>query len=159
MRLFVVRHAIAEDAEEGQPDADRELTSEGVRKFKRAVQGMREVEWRFERILTSPWERATETAKLLEPVCDADPIETALLCDVPRSELLALIAETGQPTAVVGHEPWLSELVAWLAFGDTRHGGAIELKKGGVVVLEGAAVPGGMKLVAVVPPRLLRDLR
>ena len=68
-----------------------------------------------------------------------------------------LIAETGQPTAVVGHEPWLSELVAWLAFGDTRHSEAVVLKKAGVVVLEGAAVPGGMKLHAMVPPKVLRS--
>jgi phosphohistidine phosphatase SixA len=29
MQLFVVRHGIAEDAELGQPDAERELTKQG----------------------------------------------------------------------------------------------------------------------------------
>jgi len=31
-----------------------------------------------------------------------------------------MIAERNELTTVVGHEPWLGELVAWLAFGDTR---------------------------------------
>jgi phosphohistidine phosphatase len=170
MHLFVVRHGIAEDAEPGQDDAARALTSDGARKFKRAVQGMRELPWTFTRVLTSPWTRAVQTAELLKSVTDGPTISTELLCDKPRPELFALIAETTGPdapgvddtrhaTAIVGHEPWLSELVGWLAFGDPHHGEAIELKKGGVVWLEGTAVPGGMKLRAVLPPKILRELR
>jgi phosphohistidine phosphatase len=88
----------------------------------------------------------------------APPIATDLLCQPPRAELLAMIAEKGESTGVVGHEPWLGELFAWLAFGDTRHGEALVLKKGGVVELEGTAVPGGMMLRAIHPPRVLRRL-
>src|SRR5688572_12568419 len=120
MHLFVVRHAIAEDAEQGQDDAARELTNDGVRKFKRAVQGLRELRWTFDRVLTSPWKRAVQTAELLKPLVDGPTISTELLCDKPRPELFALIAETTpspdgeeddrRATALVGHEPWLSEL-------------------------------------------------
>jgi phosphohistidine phosphatase len=165
MDVFVIRHAIAEDAEPGQDDAARELTSEGTRKFKRAVQGVRELGWQFDRVLTSPWQRALSTAELLAPITDGPTIVTDLLCDKPRPELFALIAETTAPhekkhaTAVIGHEPWLSELVAWLAFGDPRHGEAIELKKGGMIWLEGTAVPGGMMIHAVLTPKILRELR
>ena len=156
VKVLIVRHAIAEP---GTDDAARELTPEGIRKLEQVVQGMRELDWRVDRVLTSPWRRAAHTAKLLEPICDAKPITTELLCEKPRAELLALIAERAQPTAVVGHEPWLSELVAWLAFGDTRFGDAIELKKAGVVMLEGSALPGGMKLRALLPPKVARALR
>ncbi len=96
---------------------------------------------------------------MLDSICDADPIITDLLIQSPRAELLALIAERGEDTAVVGHEPWLGELVAWLAFGDTRHGEALMLKKAGVVWLEGSAVPGGMQVRAVLPPSVLRAVR
>jgi phosphohistidine phosphatase len=58
----------------------------------------------------------------------------------------------------VGHEPWLGELIAWLAFGDTRHGQALSLKKAGVAWLDGTAVPGDMTLCAVLPPGILRRL-
>jgi phosphohistidine phosphatase len=164
MHLFVVRHAIAEEAKPGKDDAARPLAPEGVRKFKRAVLGLRELRWTFSRVLTSPWTRAIETAKLLAPITDGEITATELLCDKPRSELLALIAEqSGAPkeaiaTAVVGHEPWLSELVSWLAFGDSRHAEAFELKKGSIVWLEGAPTPGGMHLRAILPPKVLREL-
>ena len=165
MDLFVIRHAVAEDAEDGQDDAARQLTSDGTRKFKRSVQGVRELGWTFERVLTSPWARAMTTAELLAPITAGPTIVTDLLCDKPRPELFALIAEATGPqeskhaTAVVGHEPWLSELVAWLAFGDPRHGEAFDLKKGGMVWLQGTAVPGGMMLRAMLTPKILRELR
>ena len=165
MDVFVIRHAVAVDAEEGEDDTARELTPDGVRKFKRVVQGLRELGWRFDRVLTSPWTRAMSTAELLKPVTDGQTIVTDLLADKPRPELFALIAEASGPqekryaTAVVGHEPWLSELVAWLAFGDPRHGEALDLKKGGMVWLDGTAVPGGMMVRAMLTPKILRALR
>jgi phosphohistidine phosphatase len=161
MHLYVVRHAIAEDAEPGQDDAGRALTPDGVRRFRRAVQGMRKLGWCFDRVLTSPWTRAIKTAELLAPVTDGPTMTTELLCDRPRPELFALIAEPTkqQTTAVVGHQPWLGELAGWLVVGDPHHGEHLELKKGGVLWLEGDAVPGGMKLRALLPPKLLRALR
>lgn len=159
MQLYVVRHAIAEEARLGQADGDRALTDDGIQRSKRAVKGMRRLDIRFDRVLSSPWLRARETAAMLDSICDADPIITDLLIQSPRAELLALIAERGEDTAVVGHEPWLGELVAWLAFGDTRHGEALMLKKAGVVWLEGSAVPGGMQVRAVLPPSVLRAVR
>lgn len=159
MRLFVIRHAIAEEAAPGQDDASRALTRDGIKKARQVVKGLRSLDVTFERVLTSPWLRARDTAALLAPLSDAAPILTDLLTQAPRAELLALIAETGADTAVVGHEPWLGELIAWLAFGDTRHGEALALKKAGVVWLEGSAVPGGMQLCALVPPRIARVVR
>jgi phosphohistidine phosphatase len=159
MHLFVIRHAIAEAAEPGQPDADRALTADGERKMRRIVKGLRRLDIEFERILTSPWRRATQTAMLLQPLCDEPPLSTDLLAQAPKAELLALIAEMNETTAIVGHEPWLGELVAWLAFGDTRHGEAFALKKGGVVLLDGSCVPAGMQLRAVLPPSVLRAVR
>ena len=70
-----------------------------------------------------------------------------------------MIAERNEDTAVVGHEPWLGELVAWLAFGDTRHGEALQIKKASVVWLDGTAVPGGMTLRALLTPRMIRAAR
>ena len=158
MELYVIRHAIAEDPKPGEPDTDRELTSDGAKRLKRAVKGMRALDWRFDRLIASPWKRALASAALLEPLCDAKPIITDLLTQSPRAELLALIAEHSETTTVVGHEPWLGELAAWLAFGDTRHGEALIIKKCGLLWLEGTAVPGGMQVRASIPPRLLRAI-
>lgn len=159
MQLFVIRHAVAEDAEHGRPDAARALTGAGKARLRRAIRGLRSLEIQFERVLTSPWTRAAQTATLLAPIANDPPIATDLLTQPPSAELLALIAERKETTAVVGHEPWLGELVAWLAFGDPRYGDALVIKKCGVVWLEGTAVPGGMQLRAAIPPKLLRSIR
>jgi phosphohistidine phosphatase len=158
MNLFVIRHAIAEEANPEKDDADRELTADGEKQLKKAVRGLREVGIGFDRILTSPWTRAVRTAKLLKPLCSSAPIATERLCQSPRAELLAQIAELAADTAVVGHEPWLSELVAWLAFGDTRHAEALVIKKAGVCWLEGKPMPGGMVVKALLPPKFMREL-
>jgi phosphohistidine phosphatase len=159
MHLFVIRHAAAADAEPGTDDAARALLPSGKAKLRRVVRGLGALRIRFDRILTSPWQRAAQTAAQLTRITDATPIATELLTQSPRAELLAMIAEHNQTTAVVGHEPWLGELTAWLAFGDTRHGEALTIKKAGVIWLEGTAVPGGMQIRAVLPPRLLRAIR
>ena len=152
MQLYVIRHGIAGERAPDSDDTARALTDEGHKKVKRVVKGLREVGIKFERILASPWVRAAETADLLAPLCEAPPLHTELLCQSPRAALLEMIAKHGTDTAIVGHEPWLGELVAWLAFGDTRHREALALKKGGFVWLEGNAIPGGMTLKAFVPP-------
>jgi phosphohistidine phosphatase len=158
MQLWVIRHAVAENAGPEIDDTARALTDAGKAKLRRAVRGLRALDIRFARILTSPWKRAAQTARQLAPLATGDPIVTELLTQSPRAELLALIAERSEPTAVVGHEPWLGELASWLAFGDTRHGDALIIKKGGALWLEGTAVPGGMQLRAAIPPRLLRAI-
>jgi phosphohistidine phosphatase len=158
MQLFVSRHAVAEVGP-GTDDTARALTDAGKTKLRQAVRGLRALDIRFERLLTSPWKRAVQTARQLAPIAVGEPQPTDLLTQPPRVELLALIAERSEPTAVVGHEPWLGELAAWLAFGDTRHGDALIIKKGGVLWLEGTAVPGGMQVRAAIPPRLLRSIR
>lgn len=158
MQLFVIRHAAAEGTQSGPEGADRALTEAGKSKLRRAVRGLAALDLRFDRVLTSPWKRAAQTAKLLEPVAREAPIATELLAQQPSPALLALIGERGETTAVVGHEPWLTELAAWLAFGDRRSGEALELKKAGAIWLDGTPVPGGMRFRALIPPRLLRAL-
>lgn len=158
MHLFVIRHAAAEGTEPGPAGAARELTEAGKAKLRLAVRGLRALDIRFERVLTSPWKRAAQTARLLEPVAAAPAIETDLLTQPPSSALLALIAERAETTAIVGHEPWLGELAAWLAFGNAKQGEALVIKKAGMLWLQGTAVPGGMQLRGSIPPRFLRAL-
>lgn len=159
MQLFVIRHSIAEDTAPGGADADRALTEDGKVRLRKVVRGLAALDVPLERVLTSPWRRAAETARRVAKLAGTQPIVTELLTQSPRAELLALIAESPEATAVVGHEPWLGELVAWLAFGDTKHGDALAIKKAGVAWLEGSAVPGGMQLRALLPPGVLRSIR
>src|SRR6185436_5725466 len=95
MQLFVIRHAAAEGSEPGPAGAARELTEAGKAKLRRAVRGLGALDLRFDRVLTSPWKRAAQTARLLGPVSAEPAIATELLAQPPRPELLALIAERG----------------------------------------------------------------
>src|SRR6185436_9554556 len=112
----------------------------------------------FERVLTSPWRRAMQTARMLTPISRDELVATDLLTQKPSTDLLALLSSSSVTTAVVGHEPWLGELAAWLAFGDAKHGDALLIKKCDVLWLEGTPVPGGMQLRAALPPKILRAL-
>ena len=162
MDLLVIRHAVAVERLEGADDEARALTSKGIKRMKGVVRGLDNYGIELSRVLHSPWRRAVQTAELLEPIVRgglADAlVPSRLLTASPRAELLGQIAEQAAAgtVAVVGHEPWLSELISLLAFGDTRFAGAMPLKKGGVAWLDGNAVPGGATVRALLPPRLLR---
>jgi phosphohistidine phosphatase len=162
MKLWVIRHAKA--GHDAPSDAERPLSAEGIARFTLHVAALERMGVRFQRVLHSPWRRAVETTRMLDPVLDGDTFPCEGLTREPDSALLDAIM--GDPyggdeecVAVVGHEPWLTELVGLLALGHREAGRAFELKKGGVVVLEGSPAPGGMRIRAHLPPRVLRLLR
>jgi phosphohistidine phosphatase len=156
--LLVVRHAIAGPAGAGVRDAERELTHEGRQKMRRAVAGLARLELRLDRVLHSPWRRAAQTAELLAPLlADGGELRAcAQLAAEPGPGLLDALG--GGRVAAVGHEPWVSELVAWLAFGRRDLGRGLEFRKGGVARLLGEPCPGGMTLLALWTPATLRAL-
>lgn len=108
----------------------------------------------FDRLYHSPWLRALETAEALVDLVDGETVVTKELTRKPTPTLLAELE--GERVAVVGHQPWLGELVGLLAFGEPREGERLVLKKGAVVLLEGKPRPRGMMIHAVLPPRVLR---
>ncbi|MFM8979884.1 MAG: SixA phosphatase family protein, partial [Planctomycetia bacterium] len=116
-----------------------------------------------DRLLTSPLRRAVQTADLLQPLlagpCDVEP----LLAAPPGEALLARLRGEyalpgGRRLLLVGHEPHLSALAAWLVHGEPALGAGLRLRKAGLLLLEGEPRPGGMRLVALLPPGLARRL-
>ena len=78
------------------------------------------------------------------------------LARAPSQDVLDAL--DGTRVALVGHEPWMGELVAWLTTGATLHGSVFAFKRGGVAWLEGQPQPGQMVLQAFLPPKVLRKL-
>ncbi len=150
MELTLIRHAIAED---GADDSARPLSKKGRKRFEESVKTLGKLGVRFDKVLHSPKVRAVETAKLLSPLCEGELQETALLAKAPGVELWELLE--GERLAMVGHEPHLSELMAWLVTGEPT-GANFDLKKGGVAQLEGEPGPAGMRLCTLLSPRVLR---
>jgi phosphohistidine phosphatase len=155
--LFLVRHAPALSRaalEPGESDAERPLSERGRERFRREVRTLARWGVAFDRLLYSPWRRAFETAELLSPLVDGESVPSPPLARSPSDELLEELA--GERVAVVGHAPWLSELLAWLVTGNREHGASFPLGKGGLAWLRGAPEPAGMELCLVATPRVLR---
>jgi phosphohistidine phosphatase len=123
MRLYVMRHGPAEDRAASGRDFDRRLTGAGrvvVFQVASALHTTRVASSAGPlRILTSPRQRAVETAKLVCAALVPTPAEPEV-----REELggetaipLALIVEataTGVDTLLVGHQPVVEDLVKQL---------------------------------------------
>jgi phosphohistidine phosphatase len=164
MLVYLFRHAPAAPVDparveaEGAANADvaRPLTPRGKRRFRAEVRGLRRMSVAFDQVLYSPWRRAVETADLLLDRLDGRHGATDLLAGPPTEALLELLR--GQSVAVIGHQPWMGELLGWLVASERALGERVDWKKGGVACLEGEPRPGGMVLRGFWSPRLLRRL-
>ena len=166
MRLLIIRHAIAEDRETfahtGQDDSLRPLTAEGRRKMLRAAGSLVSLVPSLDAILTSPFVRAADTAAIVAGAYGGMATQTvdALVPDASPNALPPVLrsAVGDSVVAVVGHEPHLSSLAAWLLTG--KAGEFITLKKGGVCLIEfdGAARAGAGSLLWLLTPSQLRGL-
>lgn len=162
--LYLVRHAIAAERGPNYPDdRERPLTTEGIARFKRAVDGLKEFEVKLEVVLTSPLVRAAHTAELLAAGIGGKPRLEKLDALAPGGRMtqvldaIAKYSKRSHHIAVVGHEPDLGELAVRLL----RARGTIEFKKGAVccIELDGAMPTGPGTLKWLLPPRALRKLR
>ncbi len=157
MTLTLVRHAIATD---GADDDRRPLSGKGRRRFARVVRALARMEMRFDVLAHSPKLRALQTAEALVPRLRAEGSTTVLdqLTEAPSTQLIETLATWDGDVAVVGHEPHLSALLAWLVTASPADGAAFRLAKGGVAVLEGPVASGAMTLTLLLTPRLVRRL-
>lgn len=156
MELFLIRHGIAASGSAFRADAERPLTPQGRKRFAQAVMGLQRLGVRLDRLYHSPWLRAVETAALLSPVLQGEAVSSAALARPPSQDLLQEVV--GTRVALVGHQPWLGELLTWLLVGSQSHDSAFAFKRGGVAWLEGQPQPGRMALRAFLPPKVLRGL-
>ncbi len=163
MKLLVVRHAIAEDAEPGESDEARRLTDRGRRKMRRGAKGLSRVVDAIDVIGTSPLVRAVQTAEI---ICDrfgaAKPVVVpALEPGRAVGDVLAWVntQRADATVAVIGHEPQLGILITWLLTGDESRG-VVELRKGSACLLDfpGEAAAGAAKLLWLLKPCQLRKL-
>ena len=140
MNLYIVRHAIAVQCSTPgyDDDSQRPLTDTGRKKMKKIVKGLHQLDLELNVILSSPYVRARDTAKILAK--EFDMTEEIAFSDnlIPPGNLENLVSEIHEKydvdnVALVGHEPMLSSLISWLATGNTDM--RVTLKKGGVAYL------------------------
>jgi phosphohistidine phosphatase len=161
--LYLIRHAWAEDrGNEWPDDSKRPLTPKGIEKMRAVVRGLAGLEPEIEDVLSSPFVRARQTADLL--------LEG--LSPAPRLSIVPALAPGGSPSqvsealsghagaevlALVGHEPGLGELAAWLVGAKTP----FEFKKGGICRIDVPKLPpaGSGRLRWFAVPKMLRSVK
>ena len=127
MELILWRHAEAED-DNPQGDLARRLTKKGRKQAERMARWLKprlEGEWR---IVASPAQRALETVAPLElPYEVHEGVSTG-------ADARSVLEVAGWPDArrvmVVGHQPTLGEVAAWLLGGGA---GEVSVRKGAIL--------------------------
>jgi phosphohistidine phosphatase len=163
LTLYLIRHAHAGQGDPSDPhDHQRPLSAKGRAQAAALGAALAGLEVRFDRLFSSPYTRAAETAAPLVAHTKggrAEPLSALTHDDYPG--LLSVLATTlgagDRRVALVGHEPYLSELAAYLLTGEAS-GMALRMRKGMLVRLEGLLKPGRMALHTALPPKLVRQL-
>ena len=126
--IWLLRHAEAEDV--ADDDASRRLTEKGERQSRTAGRALANLDAKIDVCLTSPKTRALDTARIAceEIGCGVEVNEALRGGDFDPADLAAGRGEV----LLVGHEPDFSRAVQLVT------GARIELKKGGIAVLDGS---------------------
>jgi phosphohistidine phosphatase len=156
MQVYILRHGIAEEVRPGGSDADRALTNEGRKKLREVLRLAEKADVVPSLILTSPYVRAVQTAETVMEVLGYanDLLRTEAL--IPSADPAGLWEEIRVHQGVmqlmlVGHEPMLSKLVAFLLNSSAL---MVDVKKGALIRIdvEGfGAQPRGILRWMVVP--------
>jgi len=149
MIVLLLRHAHAgdRDADRWPDDTLRPLTPRGRATQRRMARWLREQGLRPTLILSSPWKRAWQTAEIVarEAAPRVTPRPCPALAMTPGSG--ALVRAIGAQdkdavVALVGHEPWMSELASLLLMG-RRESVRLDFPKSGILGLEMRRIEAG----------------
>lgn len=148
MRLYLVRHAIAENVSPTGRDKDRRLTAEGRTRMRGAAAGLRALGVGVDLVLTSPLERARETAAIVAEAMGG--VELRILDELaagaaPTSVLQALRPHRGLAAiALVGHQPDLGYLASQLMTG-RADACPLPFKKGAIACFDVTTGAGALR--------------
>jgi len=142
MELYILRHGLAMDRADwkSSKDHDRPLTDEGRKTTRRTAKALLALDLGFDRILSSPYLRAKDTAKIVARIIKPEEeveFRDELAPNGNPEELTRVIAAVHKPAQrvlIVGHEPFLSRYISVLLTGQTVS--RVRLKKGGLCKLQ-----------------------
>jgi phosphohistidine phosphatase len=155
MRLYLFRHGPAGSRAEWEgPDGERPLTPEGRTVVERMCRTMAKAGITVDAVLTSPLVRARQTAEIAAQALDVPNRlvdDDRLVHGFDREGLATILADWPRAEALmlVGHEPDFSSTVAELT------GGAVVIKKAGLVRVDLDETTLRGELVWLVAPRIL----
>jgi phosphohistidine phosphatase len=161
--LYIVRHAIAaERGSEWPDDTKRPLTERGINRFKEVVKGLRRLDITVDEVFTSPLVRARQTAEILASGLEGKaPVKVldALAPGHTAASVMTQLARVAKRrrVALVGHEPELGELAAYLI----GAGRALAFKKGGICRIDLGSLTSkrAASLIWFLPPNVARQVK
>lgn len=141
MELYLMRHGIADDSQPGQSDEQRKLTAEGKEKVLSVVRMARRGGLNPSLILSSPYVRAMQTAKLVAEVVhyegDIVPCDSLVPHGSPEDVWRELRIHSDERAILVSsHEPILGQLISFVLNSPALQ---VEVKKAGITRID---VPG-----------------
>jgi len=140
MDLILWRHC---EAEPGEPDLGRRLTSKGLKQAERMARWLDAHLPDTCRVLVSPADRAQQTAVVLRRKFRTVPEL------VPGATVAAVLAaanwpDSREPVLIVGHQPTLGAVASFLLSGEEAYW---SVRKGAVWWLSNRAKDGGAAVV------------
>jgi len=159
MKLYFLRHGIAEEHRPGLPDGERHLTPEGVEEMRAVGRALKLLELELDTVLTSPLVRARDTARLAAEALgleDRVREEIRLASGCGFQDLAAALEGVPEKARVllVGHEPDFSTLISQLI-----GGGAVRMKKASLASVDAPRIaPGAGELRWLLTSGQLRKL-
>ena len=160
-----MRHAKALSRDEHifADDSKRPLSKAGIKEHKMVSKMLRKMGVCFDHILSSPYDRALETAQITKKVFEYDdrPVECKELSDdFSVDDVLKLVASYGpeETLLLVGHEPYMSTLASALLW--PGHPMGVDFKKSAIMSIRFEEVPekGQGILEFFLRPKLLKTL-
>lgn len=136
MNMYLMRHAIAVSTDREIDDSQRPLTEIGRNKLIHIARNLKRMGVKFDFIITSPYLRARQTAEIVAHVLEIKPKhihDSENLTPLGFADrLIDEINAMGdiKNLLLVGHEPFLSQLIGVLVAGDASID--IGMKKAGV---------------------------
>ncbi len=164
MDCVLVRHGIAIEPEEWEgSEENRPLTEKGKKRVRQAAAGLTSMNLVPTHLLSSPFLRAKDTARLLRSVlCPALKVEThdELAVGSTAEQIVALLRSLPLNSVVmcVGHEPLLGEVAGILLCGKPISGFPMKKVGAALIHLSGMVKPGQGLLRWWLLPAQLRAL-
>lgn len=157
MKLYLVRHAEAEEASETVADHNRRLTNTGMTRARTAAQVMQRLGLRPRHIYSSPRTRALQTAEIISEVLKV-PVEVHsgvdFSFDVQVVEALGSDLGDSDELMFVGHDPSISKVISDLT------GANVVMKKGSLARIDIVKIASPLRgrLVWLIAPKVFDAL-
>ena len=133
-RLILLRHGKAEAGAASGRDYDRPLTDRGRRDAVIVAQALDQAGVRPDLVLVSPAARAAQTWEAMAEIFPRARVELApALYEIAPDAILALArgqADGARTVMVVGHNPGLGQLAAWLSQDAPPNEGRLRIVEG-----------------------------